>query len=87
MDIENEEGFYHLKSINNNSIDLILTDPPYITSSETGMDNLHKQQERKEKNRISKNRRRLGKRKDKKYNRNDCRKNERKLYEICFNLR
>ena len=43
MDIKNEEGLKYLKSINNNSIDLILTDPPYITSSETGMDNLHKQ--------------------------------------------
>ena len=43
MDIKNEEGLNYLKSINNNSIDLILTDPPYITSSETGMDNLHKQ--------------------------------------------
>ena len=43
MDIKNEEGLNYLKSITNNSIDLILTDPPYITSSETGMDNLHKQ--------------------------------------------
>lgn len=43
MDIKNEEGLNYLKSITNNSIDLILTDPPYITSSETGMGNLHKQ--------------------------------------------
>ena len=58
-----KEKLNYLKSINNNSIDLILTDPPYITSSETGMDNLHKQiKECKEKGiLISKNRRRLGK--------------------------
>ena len=43
MDIQNKDGFDYLTTIDNNSIDLILTDPPYITSSETGMGNLHKQ--------------------------------------------
>ena len=41
--IKNQEGIQFLSTIDNNSIDLVLTDPPYITSSETGMGNLHKQ--------------------------------------------
>lgn len=50
MDIQNIDGLQYLSSIDNNSVDLVLTDPPYITSSETGMGNLHKQiQENKEK--------------------------------------
>tara|TARA_B100000674_G_C37860576_1_gene924603 strand:- start:387 stop:1337 length:951 start_codon:yes stop_codon:yes gene_type:complete len=48
--IQNIDGIEYLNSIENNSIDLILTDPPYITSTETGMGNLHKQiEENKEK--------------------------------------
>jgi len=43
IDIVNADGTEYLKSIEDNSIDLVLTDPPYITSSETGMGNLHKQ--------------------------------------------
>ena len=42
-DIVNADGIEYLKSIEDNSIDLVLTDPPYITSSVTGMGNLHKQ--------------------------------------------
>ena len=42
MDIKNMDGFNYLKFINDKSVDLILTDPPYITSTETGMGNLHK---------------------------------------------
>ena len=52
MDIQNNDGLEYLKTIDNNSIDLILTDPPYITSRETGMRNLHKQVEENEKNGI-----------------------------------
>ena len=36
-DYENIEGMEYLKKIENNSIDLILTDPPYIISRESGM--------------------------------------------------
>ena len=43
MDIQNKDGIQYLSEIDDNSIDLVLTDPPYITSSETGMGNLHKQ--------------------------------------------
>jgi len=43
LDIQNDDGINFLSTIENNSIDLVLTDPPYITSSETGMGNLHKQ--------------------------------------------
>jgi site-specific DNA-methyltransferase (adenine-specific) len=38
MDIQNMEGLQYLSTIENNSIDLILTDPPYVISKETGMD-------------------------------------------------
>ena len=43
IDVVNTDGIEYLKTITDNSIDLVLTDPPYITSSETGMGNLHKQ--------------------------------------------
>ena len=36
--IANMEGLEYLKTIESNSIDLVLTDPPYITSRDTGMD-------------------------------------------------
>jgi len=36
--IELKEGVEFLKGLDNNSVDLVLTDPPYITSRETGMD-------------------------------------------------
>ena len=37
IEIKNMEGFHYLKSIPANSIDLILTDPPYIISRDSGM--------------------------------------------------
>ena len=37
VDFKNEEGLKYLETIDNNSVDLILTDPPYIISKETGM--------------------------------------------------
>ncbi len=37
IDIQNMCGLEYLKSIHNNSIDLILTDPPYIISKDSGM--------------------------------------------------
>ena len=36
-DVENIDGIKYISSIENNSIDLVLTDPPYIISKETGM--------------------------------------------------
>jgi len=41
MEIENKEGLVYLQSIEDNTIDLILTDPPYIISRETGMNSLY----------------------------------------------
>ena len=38
MDIKNCDGLELLKTLENNSIDLILTDPPYIISRNSGMD-------------------------------------------------
>ena len=40
IEIKNIDGLKYLKTIEDNSIDLILTDPPYIISKESGM-NLH----------------------------------------------
>ena len=50
IDIQNIDGMQYLPEIDKNSVDLILTDPPYITSSETGMGNLHKQIKENKKN-------------------------------------
>ena len=41
MNIENCEGRDFLNRVDNGSVDLILTDPPYIISHETGMNALH----------------------------------------------
>ncbi len=38
IDLRNQEGLSFLETIPNNSVDLILTDPPYITSRDSGMD-------------------------------------------------
>lgn len=37
MDLKNVEGLQYLESVPNNSVDLVLTDPPYIISKGTGM--------------------------------------------------
>jgi len=37
IDIQNSDGMEYLKTIKKNSVDLILTDPPYIISKESGM--------------------------------------------------
>jgi DNA modification methylase len=37
-EIKNTDGISYLNSIEDNSINLVLTDPPYITSRKTGMD-------------------------------------------------
>jgi site-specific DNA-methyltransferase (adenine-specific) len=37
IDIQNIDGIKYLSTIKNNSVDLILTDPPYIISKESGM--------------------------------------------------
>lgn len=38
ISVENKDGMSYLSSIENSSIDLILTDPPYIISQDSGMD-------------------------------------------------
>jgi site-specific DNA-methyltransferase (adenine-specific) len=37
IEVKNEDGLKYLSTIDKNSIDLILTDPPYIISRDTGM--------------------------------------------------
>ena len=38
IDVKNMDGLKYMETVNDMSIDLILVDPPYITSRETGMD-------------------------------------------------
>lgn len=38
---ENTDGLTYLNNINNDSIDLVLTDPPYIISKQTGMNTFY----------------------------------------------
>lgn len=51
--VMNEEGLSFLETIFPDSINLILTDPPYIISRDTGMDKHHKMVEENEKNGIT----------------------------------
>lgn len=53
INVQNEEGLTFLETISPNSINLILTDPPYIISRDTGMDKHHKMVEENEKNGIT----------------------------------
>ena len=41
--ITNQDGLEFLNSLKNNSVDLILTDPPYIISKESGMNKFEKE--------------------------------------------
>jgi site-specific DNA-methyltransferase (adenine-specific) len=52
IDVKNIDGIEYLKTINNNSIDLILTDPPYIISKVSGMDIHYNNVKNNEKNDI-----------------------------------
>ena len=51
-DFKNIDGLTYLNSINNNSIDLILTDPPYIISRDSGMNTHYNKVKDNEKNNI-----------------------------------
>ena len=42
IQIKNQEGIQFLEGLENNSIDLILTDPPYIISKDSGMNEFEK---------------------------------------------
>lgn len=52
IDIQNIEGLEYLSSIQDKSIDLILTDPPYIISKETGMNKHYNEVKANEENSI-----------------------------------
>ena len=60
--IKNMEGLKFLNELENNSVDLILTDPPYIISRESGMDLHYNNVKESEKNNMNiKKRKRLEK--------------------------
>ena len=63
MDIQNVCGVEYLNQTEDNSIDLILTDPPYIISRDSGMDKHYEQSKPKE----SKTEKELSKKNDKTY--------------------
>ncbi len=52
MDIQCTDGLTFLSSIDNDSVDLILTDPPYIISRPSGMNSLYNQVKENEANNI-----------------------------------
>ena len=52
MEIENIDGLKYLQKIKDNSINLILTDPPYIISKETGMNTFYNEIKKQEENDI-----------------------------------
>jgi site-specific DNA-methyltransferase (adenine-specific) len=53
IEIKNMCGLEYLKTLQNNSIDLILTDPPYIISKESGMNEHFKNVKYNEENNIT----------------------------------
>lgn len=52
IDIKNIDGIEYLSTLKNNSIDLILTDPPYIISKESGMNDHYNNVKNNEENNI-----------------------------------
>jgi site-specific DNA-methyltransferase (adenine-specific) len=54
IDVKNTDGISYLKTIPNGSIDLILTDPPYIISKDTGMNEHYNNVKFNEENNIDK---------------------------------
>ena len=52
INVSNIDGLNYLSEIKNNSIDLILTDPPYIISQTSGMDKHYNQVKENEENNI-----------------------------------
>jgi DNA modification methylase len=52
IEIINEDGLKFLETIKDGSVDLILTDPPYIISKDTGMDKHYNKVKENEKNNI-----------------------------------
>uniref|UniRef100_A0A6C0KWF3 DNA methylase N-4/N-6 domain-containing protein n=1 Tax=viral metagenome TaxID=1070528 RepID=A0A6C0KWF3_9ZZZZ len=52
IDVQNTDGLLYLESIPENSVDLILTDPPYIISKDSGMNEHYKNVKFNEKNEI-----------------------------------
>jgi site-specific DNA-methyltransferase (adenine-specific) len=52
IEIINEDGLKFLETIKDGSVDLILTDPPYIISKDTGMDKHYNKVKENEKNNV-----------------------------------
>jgi len=52
IDIKNMDGLQYLSTIENNTIDLILTDPPYIISRDSGMNSHYNKVKQNEENNV-----------------------------------
>jgi len=53
IEVKNEEGLVYLSTIANSSVDLILTDPPYIISKDSGMNEHYKNVKSNEENNVA----------------------------------
>jgi site-specific DNA-methyltransferase (adenine-specific) len=53
IEVKNEEGLVYLSTIANSSVDLILTDPPYIISKDSGMNEHYKTVKSNEENNVA----------------------------------
>jgi site-specific DNA-methyltransferase (adenine-specific) len=53
IQVKNEEGLLYLSTIANSSVDLILTDPPYIISKDSGMNEHYKNVKSNEENNVA----------------------------------
>lgn len=53
IEVKNEEGLLYLSTIANSSVDLILTDPPYIISKDSGMNEHYKNVKSNEENNVA----------------------------------
>jgi site-specific DNA-methyltransferase (adenine-specific) len=49
IDVQNTSGMEYLNTIDNNSVDLVLTDPPYVISRDTGMNSHYNEVKENEK--------------------------------------
>ena len=52
IDIQNIDGIKYMESIDDGTVDLILTDPPYIISRSTGMDTHYNNVKKNEENNV-----------------------------------
>lgn len=53
IDVQHMDGLSHLQTLSNNSVNLVLTDPPYIISRDSGMNTHHETVKHNEENDVT----------------------------------